>query len=109
MPLLLRKLNYRNIILSAERCGESVGILRCNSEYLYVTWLGFIEREDAVKLPNARPVKLKIAAYALEPDPPAKWINLAEGEMIQGCYVGYGAYGVICEGVPRLVTTTRMC
>lgn len=103
MPMLLRKLNYRNIVLSNECSGEAVGILRRDGEFFYVTWLGFIERDEALKFSEARPVKLKIAAYALQPDPPAKWVNLAEGEMIQGCFVGHGAYGVVSEGVPRIV------
>ena len=105
MPMLLRKLNYRNIVLAGECTGESVGVLRRNGGFFYVTWLGFIEAGDALKLPEAKPVKLLIAAYALEQDMPAKWFDLAEGQMIQGCYVGYGAYGVTCEGIPRLVKT----
>jgi len=55
-------------------------------------------------MPAAKPVKLKIAAYALEQDMPANWVDLADGQMIQGCYVGHGVYGVTCGGVPRLVT-----
>lgn len=107
MPLLLRKLNYRNIFLSAERCGETVGILCRNGEYRYVTWLGFIEACEALLIPGAKPVKLKIAAYAIETSMPAKWIDLAEGEMIQGCFVGRGAYGVVSGGIPRIVNQNR--
>lgn len=105
MPLLLRKLNYRNIVLGGECTGESVGVLRRDGEFFYVTWLGFIEACDALMLPEAKPVKLKIAAYALEQDMPANWIDLVDCQMIQGCYVGKGAYGVTCNGIPRLVTT----
>lgn len=103
--MLLRKLNYRNIVLSGTFSGESVGILRRNGELFYTTWLGFIDVDDALKLPEAKPVKLKIAAYALEQDMPANWIDLVDYQMIQGCYVGKGAYGVTCNGIPRLVTT----
>lgn len=104
MPLLMRKLNYRNILLNSKMSGESVGVLRRHGEFFYVTWLGFIEAGDALKLPEARPVKLQIAAYALEDDIPAVWKNLSDGEMIQGCYIGRGVYGVICHGIPRVVT-----
>jgi len=103
MPLLLRKLNYRNIVLNGTFSGESVGILRRNGEIFYTMWLGFIDVGDALKVRESIPVKLSIAAYALENDIPAVWVNLAEGQMVQGCFVGRGVYGVVSHGIPKVV------
>lgn len=109
MPMLLRKLNYRNILLDLERSGDVVGILRRDGELGYFSWLGFIERDEAVVLEGAVPVKLEVVAYSLRDGMPAEWINLdrVSGEMIQGCFVGNGVYAVIESGVPRIVRRTR--
>lgn len=108
MSMLLRKLNYRNIILGNEFSGEAVGILRRNGEFGYFTWLGFIERVDAIRWEGAVPVKIEIAAYSLNDDMPASWVNLdrKNGEMVHGCYVGHGVFGVTEDGVPRIVKRT---
>lgn len=109
MPILLRKLNYRNILLDRERSGEGVGILRRDGEVGYFTWLGFIELDEAVLLEGAVPVKLAVVAYSLRDYMPADWVDLDKktGEMIQGCFVGTGVYAVVKEGVPRIVRRTR--
>ncbi|AUM11032.1 hypothetical protein [Ketobacter alkanivorans] len=65
MPMLLRKLNYRNILLDRERSGEVVGILRHDGEVGYFSWLGFIERDEAFGLGGTVPVKLEVVAYSL--------------------------------------------
>ena len=107
--MLLRELNYRNILLDQERSGELVGIQKRDGEVGYFSWLGFIERDEAVVLEGAVPVKLEVAAYSFRDGMPAKWIDLdrVSGEMIQGCFVGNGVYAVIERGVPRIVRRTR--
>ena len=103
--MLLRKLNYRNIMLGNERTGETVGVLLRNGEFRYFTWLGFIEREKARSLVGGIPVKLEIAAYSMNADMPANWVDLdiESGQTIQGCYDGFGVYAVTEHGVPRVV------
>lgn len=107
MAMLLRRLNYRNILLGPERSGEGVGILRRDGEFRHHTWLGFIERAEAVTRLGAVPVKIEVVAYSLKDEMPADWINLDQenGDMIQGCFVGDGVYAVVEKGVPRVVQT----
>lgn len=109
MPMLLRKLNYRNIVLDHEETGEVVGVLKRTGEVTYVRWKGFVERCDALAMNRALPVKLDVAAYSMNDSMPAAWIELecGSGEMIQGCYVGDGVYAVCDNGVPSIVRRTR--
>ena len=105
MPMLLRKLNYRNIILCRERSTDAVGVLLRSGEIRYFNWLGFVERAQARHIGNGIPVKLEIAAYSMNDDMPAHWIDLdiAGGQMIQGCHIGSGVHAVMEDGVPRVV------
>ncbi len=71
-------------------------------EYRYVSWLGFIEREEALSA-DARPVRLEAFAYALDEGFGADRIELKSGQHIQGCLVHGGVYGVVVGGVLRVV------
>ena len=86
-----------------------VGILKRDGEVGYFSWLGFIERDKAVVLEGAVPVKLEVVAYSLRDGMPAEWIDLdrVSGEIIQGGFVGNGVYAVIESGEPRIVRRTR--
>ena len=106
--MLLRKLNYRNIVLGCDDSSEVVGVLKRDSQFVYVRWLGFIERSDALRMFGAIPVKIEVVAYSQCDDIPAVWVDLNQkkGELIQGCYTGAGVCAVTERGIPRIVTRT---
>ena len=87
-----------------------MGILRRDGEVGYFSWLGFIERAEAIAWPGAVPVKIDVVAYSLRDGMPADWVDLNKenGEMIQGCFVGNGVYAVVKDGMPRIVQSVRM-
>ena len=61
--VLVQKLNARNIELHHDTRGETVGVLIKNGDYRYLPWLGFIERDRALRV--GRPVKLRISRVGL--------------------------------------------
>lgn len=101
MPALRRKQNYRSIILAADTQRETVGVYLRSGLTRDVIWKGFVELRRA----KGRPVKLKIHSYQAADYGP--WILLKENECIQGCVVvGGGVYGVLIDGVPRVINTS---
>ena len=48
MPSLLRKLNYRNIILDENTQNETVAVRLKSNELRQIIWLGMIERQEAI-------------------------------------------------------------
>lgn len=63
-----------------------------------VNWQGSVD----LHYPQGTPVKLNIHSYHTEDHGP--WILLKDNEYIQGCVVvGEGVYGVMIEGVPRVI------
>lgn len=100
MPALRRKQNYRNIILTADTPHETVGVYLRSGLTRDVIWRGFVDLERA----QGSPVKLHIHSYQAENSGP--WTPLRENECIQGCVVvGEGVYGVLIDGVPRVIST----
>lgn len=109
MPLLLRKMNYRNIILDESNTeSETVGVYRGSGELSYVRFLGFIERDYAAVMNGAKPVKLSVASYSERNSLPADWIPVPTGYAVQGCLLTKGVYGVVENGVPRVVIVSRI-
>ncbi|MEM1155331.1 MAG: hypothetical protein AAGI44_14430 [Pseudomonadota bacterium] len=104
MPQLLRQLNYRNIVLGDETNGQSVGVVLRSAETRYVPWCGFIPLSLARRRPRAVPVKLVIKAVSDVEAPMQSWIYLEHGQYIQGCLVEEGAYGVLVNGHPRIIS-----
>jgi hypothetical protein len=100
MPALMRRLNYRHIILSDYSEHETVGVLRKDGCYRYVPWLGFLDIAQARG--QGRPVKLEVIRVT-EGDGLGDWQHLAPGEHAQGCLLAEGVYGVLTEGKPRVV------
>lgn len=100
--ILHRRLNYRNIFLSEENAGaEYVGYRLKSGEYDYCRWFGFLDINQAKRLPGARPVKLQVWAY--QNDLSKERIDLKEGEHLQGCLFQGMAFAVLVDGVPRIV------
>ncbi|MGB5708149.1 MAG: hypothetical protein WBM41_15115 [Arenicellales bacterium] len=98
MPALRRKQNYRNIILAVDAQHETVGVYLRSGLTRDVIWKGFVD----LNLAQGRPVKLHIHSYQAEDY--GHWILLKDNECIQGCVVvGEGVYGVLIDGVPRVV------
>jgi hypothetical protein len=107
MPALMRRLNYRHIILGEHTERESVGVLTREGDYRYLPWIGFIEVERARSLLHARPVKLKIMAVS-PTQGLGDWSQLCAGDHVQGCLVSSGVYGVMVAGVPRVIGATDL-
>ena len=100
MPVLRRKQNYRNILLTVDTRHETVGVYLRSGLTRDIIWRGFVESLHA----KGTPVKLDVHSYQVEAFGP--WITLRENEYIQGCVaVGQGVYGVLIDGVPRVVRT----
>lgn len=90
MHVLYRKLNYRNIKLTDDCSGQTVGVRCRDGSHQYVLWLGFIQRREAVRL-RGRAVKLVVSRVDGR--------DLVEGEYVQGCLLSRGVYGVIDSDV----------
>ena len=102
MPALVRRFNYRNVELHPDTKGETVGVLLSSGDCRYYPWLGFIDREDALRLQQARPVKLDVCRYCDESTLAGAWIDVPEGKYVQGCLTAAGVYALTIAKV-RLV------
>ena len=72
-----------------------MGVRRSGGGYYYAKWLGFISRDEAKRLRESgegQPVKLHI--LRVEP-PGCAWVELKEGQHVQGCVTSEGAYAVV--------------
>lgn len=94
MLTLVRQINYRNVELHPDTKGESIGVLLSNGDCRYYPWLGFIDREHALRLDRARPVKLVARRYRDERTVGESWIDVPEGRYVQGCLTSEGVYAV---------------
>lgn len=86
MHILYRKQNYRNIELTKNEQGETVGVLCRGGKNEMRPWLGLITRSKA-RQTGGLSVKLLISrvdGYDLKP-----------GEYVQGCLVADGVYAVV--------------
>lgn len=102
MPALVRRFNYRNVELYPETRGETIGVLLGDGSSKFCRWLGFIDREQAKRLPDARPVKLVASRYSNESDIGGNWQDVPADCCVQGCLTSKGVYAVTCSRV-RLV------
>ena len=73
MPALVRRQNYRNVELYPETRGETIGVLLADGSCKFCRWLGFIDRDEAKRLPHARPVKLIVSRYSNESGLGGNW------------------------------------
>lgn len=86
MHVIYRKQNYKNIELTRDNPGETVGVLRRDGKIEQRRWLGLITRTDA-RESNGKSVKLKISRV--------DGYDLKEGEYVQGCLIERGVYAVV--------------
>lgn len=86
MHTLIRKQNYRNILLEDSTDGETVGVLKRDGSIRQIRWLGFINRRDAKRI-RGQPVKLVISRV--------DGVDLEAGEYVQGCLTDAGVYAVV--------------
>lgn len=100
MPALMRRLNYRHIILGESTEDKTVGVLRKDGSYGYLPWLGFIELDTARG--RGKPVRLEVIRVT-SGDGFGDWQALEAGEYAQGCLVTQGVYGVLAGGKPRVI------
>lgn len=103
MPVLCRRLNFRNIELHADSPGQSVGVYMANGKTRQVRWLGFVALEDAKQLPRAKAVRLEVDRYS---DTGVDWVRLKPGEFVQGCLTAEGVYAVTTPRV-RIVAAVH--
>ena len=90
--VLARYVNKRLIELYANTRGETVGILRRDGSYEYRPWLGFVDRDRAIRL--GKPVKLQVARVGQQGDTRIEWKDVPKGRHVQGCLTRHGAYAV---------------
>ena len=103
--ILNRRLNHRNIQLTDETKGQSVGYLRPDGSQRYVRWLGFIAREDARRLEDATPVRLVcISRTGVESRVSASWRDVPADRLVHGCLTPDGAYALF----DRVVATVPL-
>lgn len=80
-------------------------VLRKDGDFERVPWLGYLERDDAAKHGNAKPVKLDVVEYSVAPGEwPPRWRRVPEGMAVQGCLTAEGVFAVVEDGMPRLVS-----
>ena len=90
---LLRRLNYRRITLTDDDRGEEVGVLLRSGEVRLVRWMGFMERHEARRAADARPVRLAdIAAVGRDEGANRTWRDLSPDEFVHGCLTSEGAW-----------------
>ena len=103
MPALLRKFNYRNIVLTNHTEAENVGVLDDTDHPRYFPWLGFIS-SDVLESPYcAINVRLEINAYSLGDADYGPWMPIPEGKTIEGLFTHRGVYAVLDRDVPRFI------
>jgi len=95
--VLCRTLNHKIIQLWYDTENQKVGVRRKDGGYQYVPWLGFISRSDAKSL--GKPVKLHILRIGRGGSCELNWIELKNGEHIQGCGSAKGAYAIVDTNV----------
>lgn len=97
--VIFRKQNYKNVELTRNEPGETVGILRSDGGIHHVKWGGIISRDDA-KIRRGQPVKLVVSRV--------DGYDLKEGEYLIGCVLEGRAYAVIDTeaAVVRVVVAT---
>ena len=95
--VLVQKLNARNIELHHDTRGETVGVLIKGGEYRYLPWLGFIERDRALRV--GKPVKLRISRVGLESDFSTTWTDIESDKHVLGCRTEKGVYAVMEQGI----------
>lgn len=100
MPALMRRLNYRHIILGEDTQHESVGVRLKDGTWRYLPWLGFLDVDTAAA--RGRPVKLEVIRVT-DGDGLGDWERLEAGQFAQGCLVGHGVFGVLVDGSPRII------
>ena len=99
MPALLRKFNYRNIVLTDVTEAESVGVLDENDYPRYFPWAGFIDAD--VLGPHAVIVRLEIHAWSVGDGYCEPWRPLPHGKHVRGCQIGRGVCAVIRGSFPE--------
>ena len=103
MPALLRKFNYRNIVLADGVAAEQVGVISNAGDTRYFPWLGFIERQTARTLPGAASVRLETHGYSPGDGYCDPWQPIDQGMHVRGCLVSAGVYAIVENGVPRVI------
>ena len=104
MLALKYSINYRNITLTNES-SELVGVYEKSGRITQLRFLGFIPLGSARWLgKRVKPVRLAVERYSSEGrDGLYNWVELSEGEYIQGCIFDNGVFAVIQGGKPRVV------
>jgi len=109
-PVLLHKLNARNIVLYDREMPEHILIkLKDQDEYRAVRWLGFLDRGTARYLWKGRPVKLKAERFGFEGDFSNDWDEIKSGHVMgcvcpQGAFAGAESDSVIASSTTGMVT-----
>ena len=76
---------------------STVGVLVKGGAYRCLPWLGFIERDCALRV--GRPVKLRISRVVLEGDFSTTWTEIEPDKHLLGCRTEKGVYAVMEQGV----------
>ncbi len=95
--VLTRRLNYKVIELRSTTHGQTIGVLQRNGDYLYLSWLGFIDREKARCV--GTPVRLKVSRIGLMNEWDTQWSEVPTGKHVQGCLTSDGVYAVLTPSV----------
>jgi hypothetical protein len=74
-----------------------VGVLLQDGEYRYLPWLGFIERERAIRI--GKLAMLRITRVGHQGDFATTWIEVQDGRHVLGCRTENGIYAVVESGV----------
>lgn len=106
MPVIHRRQNYRNIMLHAEPNSNGVGVRRRDGSLGYKRWLGFVDVGQAKEWGEqgrCKPVLLEAVAVTSGDRLTGPWVQVPPGGHVQGCLINTGVYGVLVDGMPRIV------
>lgn len=87
---------------------EHLPVLTRSGDFERVPWRGFIDLDDALKIKDAKPVKLDVYQYSTSVGLMPKWQNMPEGMAAQGCLTELGVYVVVDQGRLRFVAKPQL-
>ena len=90
MITLWRKLNQKNIRLSATEFGTRVGVVASDGRLSWGEWSGYITAENAKLINHTRSVRLLINRIGED-----QIQDLQPGQYIQGCQLGNSVWAVV--------------
>lgn len=109
MPAVKRWFNARQVVYDHNAYTDSIGVYMSDGSLWYHRWCGWVDvkvARDWQLQGLAHPVKLHIDFWS-PVDAVSGFLPVPAGECLQGAKTSLGVFGVLMDGVPRLVSRRR--